>query len=251
MLDNALITLIISALTAGESAAGISGTPIAQAFQPTMQGVNSPNTIYLHKIGDHRYGWPTKADVWNPPSNNAAFTASIYGDTLTVTAVASGTINVGDALSGSGVPGATIISAQGTGTGGTGTYTINNNAGIIASESMTTAPSSMVHTETQNYETTFQLSALATQNPATPSQYTASDLVNLCAYILQSNTAIATFEAQNVGILRVTEVRNPYFMDDRDQWEASPSFDFTLTHQQAITTSTPIVSDFTLDMYRV
>jgi len=177
MLDNALITLIIQALTAGETAAGIPGTPIAQAFQPTQQGVNTEPTAYIHKLFDHRYGFLQRTDVWTNPN--------------------------------------------------------------------------MVHTENQKYETTFQLSALATQNPASPTQYTASDICNLCAAILQSDQARVTFGAQGVGIERVTDVRNPYFDDDRGQFEASPSFDFVLTHNQIITTEIPILQPTEVNIYEI
>ena len=177
MLDNALITLIIQVLTAGEVAAGISGTPIAQAFQPTQQGVNSEPTAYIHKLFDHRYGFLQRTDEWTDDE--------------------------------------------------------------------------MVHTENQKYETTFQLSALATQNPATPAQYTASDICNFCAAILQSDQARTTFQTQGVGIERVTDVRNPYFEDDREQFEASPSFDFVMTHNQIITTIIPILQPTVVDIYEI
>lgn len=54
----------------------------------------------------------------------AVFTGSISGTTLTVSAVSSGTLAVGQAISGNGVTVATIT-ALGTGSGGTGTYTIS------------------------------------------------------------------------------------------------------------------------------
>ena len=177
MLDNALITLIIQTLIAGESVAGIPGTPIAQAFQPTNQGVNTAPTAFIYKISDRRYGFTGTSDVWNPDT------------------------------------------------------------------------STMDHVETQTYETTFQLSTLATQYPQTPMQYTASDIANLCAAIIQSDLAIATFQAQGVGIERVTDVRNPYFNDDRGQNEANPSFDFTMTHHQIITSSAPILQSVAIKLY--
>lgn len=62
-------------------------------------------------------------------SNNAAlasFTGSISGTTLTVSAVASGTLAVGQTISGTGVTVGTQITGLGTGSGGTGTYTVNN-----------------------------------------------------------------------------------------------------------------------------
>lgn len=84
----------------------------------------------------------------------------------------------------------------------------------------------------QWYQTTFRISALVLQDPTTPSQYTASDLVNEARAIMQSQITVETLAQSDVGILRVTEVGNQYFKDDRDQFEANPSFDFTLTHMQ-------------------
>jgi HK97 family phage major capsid protein len=56
--------------------------------------------------------------------NGAVVTGSITGSTLTVTNVASGTLRVGQTLSGTGINAGTYISALGTGTGGLGNYTV-------------------------------------------------------------------------------------------------------------------------------
>lgn len=108
----------------------------------------------------------------------------------------------------------------------------------------------MIHTEDQQYESTFQLSALVIQNPANP-QYTASDLVNDCAGIMQSDKSRVTLETQNVAILRVMEVRNPYFTDDRDNFEASPSFDFILTYHRTRVSVGQEVQQIDTGIYRV
>ena len=55
----------------------------------------------------------------------AIFTGSISGTTLTVSAVASGTLQVGQTLEGANVTNGTIITALGTGSGGVGTYTVS------------------------------------------------------------------------------------------------------------------------------
>lgn len=102
-------------------------------------------------------------------------------------------------------------------------------------------PGEMVHTETQIIETTFQISALATQDPSNIVQYTAADIVLLLSYIMQSSSTIETLRAQDVGILRVMDIRNPKFLDDRDRFEASPSFDFTVTHKLIVTSEIPVL----------
>jgi hypothetical protein len=82
-------------------------------------------------------------------SSNCQFTASITGTTLTVTAVASGTLNIGDTLTdnltgGGSVQPGTRITALGTGTGGVGTYTVSKNhssfpfSSAVASKTMYT-----------------------------------------------------------------------------------------------------------------
>lgn len=70
--------------------------------------------------------------------NAAAFTGSISTTTLTVSAVASGALAVGQSIVGAGVTAGTMITALGTGTGGTGTYTVNNSQ-TVGSEAMTAA----------------------------------------------------------------------------------------------------------------
>ncbi|MDP2822678.1 MAG: LamG domain-containing protein [Sulfuritalea sp.] len=68
------------------------------------------------------------ATAGNPASINngvATVTGSIAGTTLTVTAVASGSLAVGRVISGAGISAGTTITALLTGTGGLGTYTVS------------------------------------------------------------------------------------------------------------------------------
>lgn len=111
--------------------------------------------------------------------------------------------------------------------------------------------SQMVHTETQDYETTFQVNALSIQDPSDTDSITASDLVNTVSAILQSDSTVETLNSLDIGILRITDVRNPYFIDDKDRFEASPSFDFTLTHKQIYTTTVPVTLTIEPNIYRV
>jgi len=65
-------------------------------------------------------------------SPGAVITAAISGTTLTVASVASGTLYVGQTIQGAGITTQTIITALGTGTGGAGTYTVNNSQTIAS-----------------------------------------------------------------------------------------------------------------------
>lgn len=99
----------------------------------------------------------------------------------------------------------------------------------------------MRHTEKQWFETTFQITTLAIQNPTTIDEPTASDLANNVAQILQTDKTLAILRAANVGIYRIMDVRNPYFLDDKERFEASPSFDFITTHEQIYISETPVL----------
>ena len=68
----------------------------------------------------------------NSATVGAVVTGDISGTTLTVSAVTSGTLVVGQTIQGSTVTAQTIITALGTGTGGAGTYTVNNSQTVTS-----------------------------------------------------------------------------------------------------------------------
>ena len=90
-------------------------------------GITDNGTNVYIVDGQYRYTWR----ISNPSS--ASFVGSISGTVLTVTLMKSGTIAAGQQILGVGVAAGTIITALGTGTGGVGTYTLNQ-SNTIASE---------------------------------------------------------------------------------------------------------------------
>lgn len=107
------------------------------------------------------------------------------------------------------------------------------------------------HTEIQVYESIYQFSAWVPQNPENTTALTESDILNTVSGIMQSDAIIAAFRAQDVGILRVTDVRNPYIVDERDLYEAVPSFDVTLTHKRTNVSTIPAVVTYESNFRRV
>jgi len=115
-------------LAAGQSVYGIGITPetVITALGTGTGGVGT-YTVNLSQT--------VAAESLNSAAVTCLFTGSMSGTTLTVTAVTSGALYVGLTIEGAGIPAKVIITALGTGTGGTGTYTISS-ANTISSETM-------------------------------------------------------------------------------------------------------------------
>lgn len=107
------------------------------------------------------------------------------------------------------------------------------------------------HTESQWIEADFQIGGLAIQNPADSSIMTASDLVNLIATIMQSDVTRSLLIAHDVGILRITNIYNLYFTDDKERFEQHPVFDFTLTYEQIDISEVPVLQSTELKIIEV
>jgi hypothetical protein len=109
----------------------------------------------------------------------------------------------------------------------------------------------MVHSEKQYYESTWQVMALVLQSPLTPNAYTASDLVTEVSSIMQSDSTRDILNQNGIGILRVQEISNPYFVDDRDNFEASPAFEFVLVYLNTRVSSNNYFDTFTAGIYPI
>lgn len=105
---------------------------VAMQFHGTI--CEATNGIRLNGTGNRSITFDGVYQEFNP---TPSFTGSISGTTLTVTAPSTvAGLGIGSTLSGSGITAGTIITANGTGLGGTGTYTVNNSQ-TVASEAMT------------------------------------------------------------------------------------------------------------------
>jgi hypothetical protein len=109
----------------------------------------------------------------------------------------------------------------------------------------------MINVEKQVMETTFQITALVKRNTEDTEQMTAPDLVNEAAMILSSEASLELFRAEKIGITRITDVKNTFFLDDKDQNEPSPSFDVTFTYTKVRQTEVPFVVTTDYAIYRV
>lgn len=101
-------------------------------------GITDNGTNVYIVDGSYRYTWR----VSNPAS--AEFVGSISGTTLTVTLMKSGSIAVGQQLLGFGVSAETVITTLGTGTGGTGTYILNQSHTLTSQDFNSAAAGAIV-----------------------------------------------------------------------------------------------------------
>jgi len=110
-----------------------------------------------------------------------------------------------------------------------------------------------VDTDIQRSEVTFQVTALVRQIPqaTTQTQPTAADYAETAAMIVNSLNFINTMQASGIGVVRITEVRNPYFKNDRDQYEASPSFDITFIYNRTLVRDGLALTSITFNTDRV
>lgn len=104
---------------------------------------NNSHRLTINTAGDVGIGTSSPAaqlHISGTTTNIAQFTASISGTTMDVTAIAAGTIAVGDIVYGTGVSPITRITALGTGTGSTGTYTVSVSQTVASSTIFTGSP---------------------------------------------------------------------------------------------------------------
>lgn len=119
--------LTVTAVGSGTVVPGgtISGTGVATGTQVVSQLSGTTGGIGTYAVSI-------------PEQTVASTTISGTYGTLTVGGTVTGTFGVGQTLSGTGVVAGTAITALGTGTGGAGTYIVNNNT-VVASTAITGA----------------------------------------------------------------------------------------------------------------
>jgi hypothetical protein len=123
-------TLTVTAITNGTIAINqaLFGVGITQETVITALGSGSGGVgTYTINISQ-----TVSSEQMNSVIAGAVVTGSMSGTTLTVTAVTSGTLALGQTIQGSTVTAQTIITAFGTGTGGAGTYTVNNSQTVTS-----------------------------------------------------------------------------------------------------------------------
>jgi hypothetical protein len=133
-------TLTVSAVSAGQLAVGqtISGTGVTPGTIITALGTGTGYTGTYTISVSQTVGSATAMTAANQPapafSASAAYITTSAGvDTLHIATLTSGEVLIGQQVFGTGVAANTVITAFGSGTGGTGSYTLNTSGQTVAS----------------------------------------------------------------------------------------------------------------------
>lgn len=105
-------------------------------------------------------------------------------------------------------------------------------------------------TSTQHVESRVQISVLQEEEPGVIKR-TAKDIAHELSMRMAAPGSLKRFRQKNVGILRVLDVQNPAFVDDKERYERFPSFDVVFTHNRTVTDIIPKIVDITGDIKRV
>lgn len=144
-------------------------------------------------------------------SEDVKFTGSITGNTLTVTNVAFGTIQVGATVFGTGAAAGTKITALDGGTGGTGAYTVNV-AQTIPGQTLSSGGKSI----TQGAQVCIQLDFHSADVG------TAGDMAQTVSTLLRDAFGVESFAAQDPPVavpLYADDPRQAPFMNAEQQFE--------------------------------
>jgi hypothetical protein len=133
--------LVVGASIVGwvDGTPGLGDMPSRIVFSTTADGASTTTErMRINSKGNVNIGAATDPDyalqITGSTNITSLMIGSISGTTLTITSVSAGSISVGDRvfLGTSGLDYNTYITALGTGTGGIGTYTINNTATVAS-----------------------------------------------------------------------------------------------------------------------
>jgi hypothetical protein len=119
---NLTVSAVTGVLTVGETLSG-TGIPAGTTIVSQTSGTTGGAGVY----------------VTSAATTISAATGTSFGNTLVVSTVASGSLKVGDPVSGTGIPSGAVIASQVSGTaGGVGTYTLDQSATAYAASTTVT-----------------------------------------------------------------------------------------------------------------
>ena len=90
-------------------------------------------------------------------------------------------------------------------------------------------------TESRIIERVYQISTLAIEDVNNTEANTAFDLAEIAAAVIESQPFRDKIYIDGLQVYRITDIRTPYIVNDMDNHQLSPSFDFTITYCNELT----------------
>lgn len=104
-----------------------------------------------------------------------------------------------------------------------------------------------VRTEGQQMQTLMQFEAFAEKD----FRLSAKDVLNVAAMVISSLGFIDDAQRLGIGVQRITDIRNPFFKNDKDRFEASPSFDVTFSYRRTVEQAQEFTTEVVSETHRV
>lgn len=111
--------------------------------------------------------------------------------------------------------------------------------------------SGLVMTDTLPVAKMIQINTYVKDNPQDMNQITAMDLCEKVAMVVSSWAFVDKMRKHGIGVEKPTEVLQPNFLNEQDQFEANPSFTFIITLPKSISTNVGAVSEVQHHIHRI
>ena len=98
---------------------------------------------------------------------------------------------------------------------------------------------------------TIQLMSLVSQDIDDEDSLTAYDIADTCSMILQSMSAIKELKTYGLSTEIVRDINQTFPLDDKDQFDLDPTFDFILLYEQTLSSTVPKVDTVEADIKRI
>ena len=172
--------------------------PSAKRYKFYRSAAAMPSALYVSNSGEsagslsaNTYYYSVAAqekNIYSPPTSSyASFTGSITATTLTVTAITSGFLSVGQKIVGTNVHASTTITGYLTGSGGTGTYSVSQSQTI---PSISMESKSFATTVSSNLTNRLSVPLTRYANKYVFSKSTSQDMSNATEFSVAINSPL-------------------------------------------------------------
>ncbi|ANY17236.1 phage gateway protein [Bordetella pseudohinzii] len=106
-------------------------------------------------------------------------------------------------------------------------------------------------TESQINESMYQYQAFVENDPDSPTQLLASDVLAVVRGVLQSMRFTQSMTAAGIGVQRATEIAMSSFVNEGSNSDFNPSFTIIFTHHRNITQATAHIEQIVSGIHRI